>query len=124
MHKIKIDTERSIITLFVEGFQAIDDFQSIMADLVAARRNLTCASGKHILICDFTGLKVIAQDDVIAVASELNSQGLHDAEWLAIILSSALLKLQFQRILTRSNAGIFDTKDDAWDWLFTSSDHI
>jgi hypothetical protein len=51
----------------------------------------------------------------------LNSQGLRDAEWLAIVISSALLKLQMRRLLTRSNAKIFDDIATAREWFLTSS---
>lgn len=122
MYKIKVDTELNLVTIELEGFWTESDFEKFIADQHAALSKLKCRIGKHRLLCDLNKLNVVAQDVARRVTTELNSQGPRDAEWLAISVSSALLKLQIQRLLTRSNARIFDDVVGAQEWLLSSSD--
>jgi hypothetical protein len=121
MYKIKLDIETDLVELQLEGFWTESEFEQFTAEQHSALKKLKCLVGKHILLCDLTKLNVVAQDVGDRIGADLNSQGLRDAEWLAIVISSALLKLQMQRLLTRSNAQIFDDITSAREWLLTSS---
>jgi hypothetical protein len=121
MYKITLNIENDLVELELEGFWTESDFQKFIAEQHTALNKLRCQIGKHLLLCDLTKLNVVAQDVAARVATELNSQGPRDAEWLAIVISSALLKLQMQRLLTRSNAQIFDDVTAARQWLLSSS---
>jgi hypothetical protein len=121
MYSITVDVENDLIAIELEGFWTESDFEQFMVDEHAALNRLQCQIGKHILLCDLTKLNVVAQDVGTRIATDLNSQGPRDAEWIAIIIKSALLKLQMQRLLTRSNAHIFEDVKSAREWLLTSS---
>jgi hypothetical protein len=121
MYKITLDEERDLVELELGGFWTENDFEQFIADEHAALRKLLCPVGKHLLLCDLTKLNVVAQEVGARIARDLNSQGPRDAEWIAIVISSVLLKLQMQRLLTRSNAQIFDDIESARNWLLESS---
>jgi hypothetical protein len=121
MYKITLDVENDLVELELEGFWTESEFEIFIAEQHAALKKLRCQIGKHLLLCDLTKLNVVAQDVAAQVTTDLNSQGPRDAEWLAIVISSALLKLQMQRLLTRSNAQIFDDVEAAREWLMSSS---
>jgi hypothetical protein len=120
MYKIIVNPEKNLIELELEGFWAESHFEQFMADEQAALQRLRCPIGKHRLLCDLSNLKVIAQNVAARIAQDLNSQGPRDAEWIAIVVSAPLLKLQMQRLLTRSNAQIFDDFASAREWLLAA----
>jgi hypothetical protein len=121
MYEIAVEVEKNLIRTALEGFMSESDFADFMRDEHAAQKQLRCAPGRHVLLCDLAKLNVVSQDMVAQVAWELNSEGPRDAAWIAIVISSALLKLQFQRILTRTNAMIFDNATSAEEWLMAES---
>jgi hypothetical protein len=121
MHTITVEEDLDFITVVLEGFWSQDDFNKFIDDQYAARKRLKCAAGQHVLLCDLTKLKVFTQDLANYIAPELNSKGTYDAEWMAIAVSSVLLKLQVQRILTRPNSQVFDDLNSARNWLLESS---
>ena len=121
MYNIEVDVDRNLIITDLEGFWTSDDFQNFIADERAALSKLRCAVGKHILLCNLSKLNVVAQDVVSHIVAELNSQGPRDAAWIAIVIHSALLRMQIQRLITRSNIEIFDETAKAEEWLLSES---
>jgi hypothetical protein len=121
MYKIELDLANDLVELELEGFWTESEFEKFIAEQHAALNKLQCQIGRHLLLCDLTKFSVVAQDVAARVTKDLNSQGPRDAEWLAIVIGSALLRLQMQRLLTRSNAQIFDDITSAREWLLTSS---
>jgi hypothetical protein len=121
MYEISVEVEKNLIRTSLEGFMSEREFSDFMRDEHAAQKQLRCAPGKHLLLCDLTKLNVVSQGMVEQVAGELNSKGPRDAAWIAIVISSALLRLQFQRILTRTNAMIFADATSATEWLMAES---
>jgi hypothetical protein len=83
-------------------------FKSFISEQRSSLLKLKCKPGEHLLLCDLTKF-------------DLNSQGSRDAKRIAISASSALLKLQMQRLLTRTNARIFDDVKSGEEWLISSS---
>jgi hypothetical protein len=121
MYNISIDLAKDLVHVELEGFWAESDFSKFMDELHGALTKMHCKPGAHILLCDLTKLNVMSQDIVSYVMSELNSEGPQDAKWIAIVVGTALLKLQIQRILLRPNAKIFDDVGSAHEWLMVSS---
>lgn len=121
MHKIDIDIENNLLRVELEGFWTSSDFDIYISDELEAITQLRCPPGKHLMLCDLTNLNVVSQDLVENVVIELNSTGPEDPEWIAIVCKSALLKLQFQRLLTRPRAMIFHDAIDAEHWLLSRS---
>jgi hypothetical protein len=121
MYKIEVDIDRNLIKAELEGFWTADDFEQFIADEQAALSKLKCPAGKHILLCDLSKLNVVAQDVVGHIVTDLNSQGPRDAAWVAIVIHSPLLKMQMQRLITRSNMVIFDDYIEAEKWIFLES---
>jgi hypothetical protein len=121
VYNISTDLTKDLVHVELEGFWAESDFSKFMDDLHSAVTKLRCKPGEHLLLCDLTRLNVMSQDIVSYVMSELNSEGPRDARWIAIVVGSALLKLQMQRMLLRANAQIFDDVGSAHEWLMASS---
>jgi hypothetical protein len=121
MYNVVAEVEKSLIKTQLEGFWSQSDFERFMADEQAALAQLRCGPGKHILLCDLTKLNVVSQEMGALIGKELNSEGPRDAAWIAIVITSALLKMQIQRLLTRPNAIIFDNETDAMTWLLGES---
>jgi hypothetical protein len=121
MYSIEVDLDRNLVRAELEGFWTSGDFEKFMADEHAAVAKLRCPIGKHILLCDLSKLNVVAQDIVPHIVADMNSQGSRDAAWIAIVIQSALLKIQMQRLIARPNMMIFDSALQAEDWLLTES---
>jgi hypothetical protein len=121
MYKIEIDIDRNLIKAELEGFWTADDFEHFIADEQKALSKLKCPAGKHILLCDLSKLNVVAQDVASHLVTELNSQGPRDAAFVAIVIHSTLLKMQMQRLITRSNMVIFDDYIEAEKWILSES---
>ena len=121
MYKIEIDVDRNLIKAELEGFWTADDFEHFIADEQKALSKLKCLAGKHILLCDLSKLNVVAQDVASHLVTELNSQGPRDAAFVAIVIHSTLLKMQMQRLITRSNMVIFDDYIEAEKWILSES---
>jgi hypothetical protein len=121
VYKIEVDIDRNLIKAELEGFWTADDFEQFIADEQAAISKLKCPAGKHILLCDLSKLNVVAQDVAAHIVTELNSEGPRDAAWVAIVIHSPLLKMQMQRLITRSNISIFDNYIDAEKWILSES---
>lgn len=121
MYDISVDVEKNLIRISAEGFWLESHFNSFLADLSGAHSELKCRFGKHIILCDVTKLNIVSQQLAENLINELNSQGPHDAEWVAIVCNTALLKLQFQRFLKRPRAKIFEDLISAEEWLLASS---
>jgi hypothetical protein len=121
MYEIYTDVEKNLIKVVLEGFWSTKDFDQFISDESAAKSRLRCPPGKHILLCDLSNFKVVNKEIVDGVFVELNRIGPNDAEWIAIVCQSALLKLQFKRLLERPRAMIFDNVSSAEDWLCKSA---
>jgi hypothetical protein len=121
MYNITVEPEIDLVTIELEGFWSEEKFKTFIAEQHESLALLKCRPGNHLLLCDLTKFNVVAQDVAPRIAIDLNSQGPRDAEWIAIAVSSALLKLQMQRLLTRTNAQIFDDVRSAREWLVSSS---
>ena len=121
MYSIQVDVDRNLVRAELEGFWTSNDFERFMADEHAALGKLSCPTGKHILLCDLSKLNVVAQNVVPHIVTDMNSQGPGDAAWIAIVIQSALLKIQMQRLITRPNMMIFDTAPQAEEWLLAES---
>ena len=120
MYDIMVESENNLIIVALEGFWSESDFERFIADQHAAHSQLKCPIGKHLLLCDLTKLNVSTSNVAERSAVDLNSEGPRDAQRVAIVISSALLKLQMLRLLTRANAKIFDDISSAREWLFSS----
>jgi hypothetical protein len=121
MYSISVDHDKNLIRVSAEGFWSQSDFFNFLEDLNGSYPKLKCRIGRHILLCDLTKLNVVAQQLADSIVNELNSQGPNDAEWIAIVCNTALLKLQFQRFLTRPRAKIFEDAASAGEWLLDNS---
>jgi hypothetical protein len=121
MYSIELDLDRNLVRAELEGFWTSSDFENFIADEHIAVSKLRCPVGKHILLCDLSKLNVVGQDVVPHIIADMNSQGLRDAAWIAIVIQSALLKIQMQRLITRPNMAIFDTALQAEEWLLSES---
>jgi phage gp46-like protein len=121
MYNINVDVENDLVTIELEGFWTESEFARFITDQNAAHSQLQCRIGQHSLLCDLTKLDVIGKDVAARITTDLNSEGTRDAKWIAIAVGSTLLKLQMQRLLTRSNAQIFDDLNTAREWLLFNS---
>jgi hypothetical protein len=121
MYSIEVDLDRNLVRAELEGFWTSGDFDNFMTDEHDAVSKLRCPIGQHILLCDLSKLNVVAQDVVPHIIADMNSQGSRDAAWIAIVIQSALLKIQMQRLITRPNIMIFDSALQAEEWLLSES---
>lgn len=121
MYKIELDVERHFVKIEMEGFWSSDDFDIFMKNEHAELSKLRCRPGDHILLCDLTKLNVVAAEVTDRIGIDLNSQGRKDAKWIALVMSSMLLKMQMQRLIARPNIMLFDDVETAQAWLFEQS---
>jgi len=116
MFKIVFDDAKGIVRTTVEGFWTLADVDSCATEmrpyLVAARR-----TAKRVLVlCDARNFPVQSLQVAAAFRDmELNMGAMRDR--LAMVVSSALLKMQGQRSFDASPTAYFCSMDEAEAWL-------
>lgn len=123
MYKIRLNLDWHLVKVEMEGFWSSSDFDTFIKNEHAELSNLRCPPGEHILLCDLTKLNVVTSEVAHRISIDLNSQGSRDAKWIALVMSSVLLKMQMQRLITRPNIKLFDQIDAAQAWLLEQSSY-
>ncbi len=121
MYKINLDIDKNLVEVELEGFWSASDFDLFIKNEYAALSQLKCQPGDHILLCDLTRLNVSAPEVAAYMGPDLNSQGSKDAKFIALVVSSMLLRMQLQRLITRDNIMFFEDIETARAWLLEQS---
>jgi hypothetical protein len=69
------------------------------------------------ILCDVSGLSVFGQNVVPKIAEQLRTRESRDADRIAIVCPSALMRLQISRLIVRPEVCLFETVDAAEEWL-------
>jgi hypothetical protein len=112
---ITVDTGRDYIEVRLIGFldmQTVADFDESYR---AAKARLDADRSRHITLIDISELKIQAQNVVSDFALMLSDPSIHSAR-LAFVTGDAPAKMQLRRLIG-DNAALFDTMEEARQWL-------
>lgn len=119
-HSIQVDLDRKLVDLRIGGLVSPEDAAWIGEELRAAIRALGEDVGKHVTLYDASGVHVVPQDTVELIKNTLDNPAVR-ALWarkIAFVVSTALAKLQVQRLReVRADIGVFEDRDAAIAWL-------
>jgi hypothetical protein len=112
---ITVDTGRDYIEVRLIGFldmQTVADFDESYR---AAKARLDADRSRHITLIDISELKIQAQNVVSDFALMLSDPSIHSAR-LAFVTGDTPAKMQLRRLIG-DNAALFDTMEEARQWL-------
>lgn len=118
---ILIDEARREVHYAVSGFWASEDMTRFQSALLHKGKDLITSGKGFNVLGDMSGLAV--QDRVMAdsmrfLMAESTKLGMKRQ---AFVITSPLLKMQFERLADPANTQIFDNKGDAVAWLRQTS---
>ena len=116
MYEVTTNLARSLVKAKLSGFFSVEEVQAFSRDEQAAARQVVNHSGYFNLLVEGSGGVTQAQD-VIGAFNELASASTLKAQRIAIVVESALLRLQLRRVLARDQIRLFETIAEAEDWL-------
>lgn len=121
-HDVLVDRSRNLVELRIQGVIGPESAAWIAEEFRAAVISLGDAVGEHLSLYDFSDVPVVPVATVEHLRSTLTNPEVKKlwARRLAIVTSTALGKLQAQRIReVRPDIGLFDTREEALDWLLS-----
>ena len=117
MYSVIADPQRKLVVLKITGMMTEDDVDRFYLDEYAAIRGMGCRPGEHYALVDLTECDLQLQDVASAFEKRIGSNG--KARRLAMFTGRSAARMQARRILKRSDAGLFATREEAEAWLFT-----
>jgi hypothetical protein len=107
---------RKLVIAEFSGFLALEEVAEYERKKVAAVRAMDLASGEFDLLVDTSKCDIQAQDVVAAFQHNIATTPFRPRR-VALIWAASLARMQAQRALNRENAGLFDSRAEALDWL-------
>ncbi|MEM7702970.1 MAG: hypothetical protein AAF251_13605 [Pseudomonadota bacterium] len=114
---ILIDEVRREAHYSVSGFWSADDMVRFQSALLKKGKDLFTSGRGFNVLGDMSGLAVqdrIMADNMRLLMAESTRLGMKRQ---AFVITSSLLKLQFDRLIDVNNTAIFDNRGDAVAWL-------
>jgi hypothetical protein len=112
---ITVDKGRDYIEVRLIGFLGMQTVAEFDEAYRAAKARLGADRSCHITLIDISELKIQAQNVVSDFALMLSDPAIHSAR-LAFVTGDTPAKMQLRRIIG-DNAALFDTMDEARNWL-------
>jgi hypothetical protein len=120
-YSIDVDPARDLVRVSLSGFFTAEDIDRFQAELQIEHRKLGCDKrGGPLTINDLTEMAIQSQD-VLARWGEFLANPTHRSRRLALVVASALGRMQLQRIIGDRNAQVFTDVREAEQWLFADS---
>jgi hypothetical protein len=116
MFTIEVDRNRGLLRIVLEGFMSMNEMTEFAEAHASAARDLDCAPGEHLTICDVTRCAIQPQD-VAAELERLIVEAPRRARRLAVVVGDSPVRLQARRVVKREEAGLFVSVAEAEAWL-------
>lgn len=113
------DDARREVHYSVSGFWAANDMIRFQSALLAKSKDLINSGLGFNVLGDMSGLAVqdrVMADNMRFLMAESARLGMKRQ---AFVITSSLLRLQFDRLIDESNTAIFNNRGDAVNWLRT-----
>lgn len=123
-HTITVDRALKLLDVRMTGFPTPEDVSWIGEEVRAAVRSLGSDAGQHVTLYDVSTIAVVSAATIETLKETLDNPAVRElwARKVAYVVGSALGRLQLQRIReVRSDLGIFDTREEALDWLLSEA---
>lgn len=116
MFSVDYDPDRGIVRLMIEGFWDAATVEAFAAETLVALRRARAETGRSLVLTDARSFQVQSLD--VATAFDLAELRIGPArERMAIVVSSALSKMQGQRALAGTDTMFFTDVAAAERWL-------
>lgn len=118
VYKIVVDKAHSLIRLDMQGMLSPNEADRLVADLIG--RVMAERMTSYGLIIDVSRCPVQAQDMIAAMRGHLG--GMKNAQAVAVVAGSMLVRLQLQRIFDQPFARITNSYDEARAWVLSGKE--
>ena len=122
-YDITIDPQRQLVMVTMRGHWDVETVRAYKRDILAAvdqLRSAGCAADRIIALVDIRDGGAQSQDVIAAYKDDLSEPGLMPRR-LATLVSSALFRLQVERIAI-PNQRLFTDEAEAFTWLLSPDD--
>lgn len=119
---VRADAARKLLDIELRGFWdlgTIDRFAGAVAMALQTLKSAGCRPGEQVSLVDNAQLNIQSQD-VVHRFEELIESRLNTSRRTAVIVSSALLKMQAKRV--GPSHQIFEDRDTALRWLLETAE--
>jgi hypothetical protein len=120
MFTIATDESRKLMIVTMSGFFTPEDATSCAGQVQLAAAAAKWRTGEFLLLVDALDGSVQSQPVIEAFQAGIAISTLR-ARKIAVASSSYLSRMQTKRIITGKVAGLFMTRAEAEDWLFTDA---
>ena len=103
------------------GFLTLEEFTAYVATAHQSVAEMGCNSGDWFHACDISGMMLQSQTVAEACSKFLNHPAQRSRR-LALITGTSPVRMQVRRLMTRSDAAIFETPREADLWLLAPFD--
>ena len=115
MFQVHIDTERSFVSVRLNGFMDLEEAKTYVVR-VEAEFVAKIGSRPYVMMIDTTGAPLQSQAVIETFAAHISH--FPKAQRIALVTGGSLARMQLRRLLTRDYAHFFNTAEDAIRWLF------
>ncbi len=115
-YEIKNDHVNCLIDIRLYGFWSAEVFERYDAELRPTILNYAKQRQQFSILCDVNSLDVISSGVTDYFKQQLSAEGPIDPK-TAMVTSSALLRMQLQRFITRPSRAVFATREEALNWI-------
>jgi hypothetical protein len=119
MFTITTEPKRWLVRLKFSGQLTLDDVGEFYRQEEAAIKRMGCPLGFDLVIIDATECPLQLQDIVSAFQKTMSSP--RRAKRVAVVTGRSLARMQARRLLQRDEVAMFDTIEEAEEWLFSAS---
>lgn len=112
---VTADPVRDYVEVRLVGFLDLDATSDFNDQYRVAKSRLSDNRNRHVTLIDVSQLKIQSQNVVSDFALMLSDPSIQSAR-LAFVVGDSPVKMQLRRLL-HGNAEMFDTTDEARDWL-------
>lgn len=121
-YSIDVDPLRDLVRVRLSGFFTTEEIDRFEAELQREHRRLGCdRRGGPLTLNDLTAMSIQSQE-VLARWGEFLANPTHRSRRLALVVASALGRMQLQRIIGDRNARVFTDAVEAEKWLFSEGE--
>lgn len=120
MQSFRVDVDRNLIEVTVDGFWRPDGLLDLYAQLRTVAAQLGSGVGKHALLCDLDGAQVGPAETVAMLTRVMSAPEFADfrARYVAFFSDSALMRMQMKRVaMARAGIAVLTTRAEALAWI-------
>lgn len=120
MFSLTSDQSRNLIVARMAGFMTVEEVEEFSRQEQSAVEAMGLGCGEFLLLIN-TDDAVIQSQEVVAAFKGIVTGSRFKARRIAVVRHDTITRMQTRRILEeRADAAVFETMDEAQDWLLSA----